>query len=160
MSGLTLRDNLLVQAAADGLSGEEMEAKYGVPAAQAVVRVRQILRERDIWSETEQRKLLLVDLQNLKSQMQKNFEASRDSKDASALLRTLDQISRILENQSRITDEDLAKISSAQAKALLNLVVQAFGAAKDALEREYPDVDVEVIEQAFNVGLIEASAES
>lgn len=160
MSGLTLRDNLLVQAAADGLSGEEMETKYGVPAAQAVVRVRQILRERDIWSETEQRKLLLVDLQNLKSQMQKNFEATGNSKDGSALLRTLGQISSILENQSRITDEDLAKISSAQAKALLNLVVQAFGAAKDALEREYPDVDIDVIEQAFNVGLIEASAES
>lgn len=68
-SALSLRDNMLLQAAADGLSGEEMEARYGIPAAEAVLRVREILKSRDIWSELEQEQLLLADLQKLKQKI-------------------------------------------------------------------------------------------
>lgn len=158
---LSLRDNMLLEAAANGLSGEEMEVRYGIPAAEAVVRVREILRARDIWSEIEQKQLLLVDLQKLKSQLASNMSRfEEDPAWASVMLRTLKQIGDILDKQSRITDADLNTVTEAHAKALLNLVVRAFGAAKTALERDYPMVDVQEIEEVFNVGLLEASRQT
>lgn len=148
---------MLIQAAADGLSGEEMEAKFGIPAAEAIIRVRDILRKRDIWSDEEERRLLLVDLQGLKNQLQSQIQENMDPRHTAVLLSTLKAIGELLSKQRQISDEALRQMSEAQAKSLLDLVVSAFGAAKEVLEREYPEVDIEVIEEVFNVKLIEAS---
>ncbi len=57
-SEISLLDETLIRAAASGKSGEEMEALTGIPAAQAILHVKQLLSRRDIWSEVERRQLL------------------------------------------------------------------------------------------------------
>ena len=156
---LSLRDNAILQAFANGLSPEEVEKKFGIPAAEAVIRTREILRSRDIWSQIEQRQLLLEDLQRLKVSLMDKANDAEDAAWASVLLRTLKEIGNILDKQTRFSDEDIERVTSAQMKVLLNLVVTAFGAAKAALERDYPDVDVQEIEDVFNLKLLEASRE-
>mgnify|MGYP000970302192 CR=1 FL=1 len=155
---LSLRDNALLEAAAQGLSGEEMEAKYGIPAAQAILRVREILKARDVWSEVEQRKLLLTDLQKVKANLFDRLEGAEDASWASATIRALKEIGNLLDRQAKISDEDMEKVTAAQMRTLLNLITQAFGAAKEALAQDYPDVDVDVIDLAFQTALLEASA--
>lgn len=59
-------DELLLRLAASGASGEEMERQTGIGAAQAVVHVKRMLQNRDIWTELERRQLLLLELNELK----------------------------------------------------------------------------------------------
>src|SRR5690625_2580602 len=63
------RDKQLLDLAASNATPNEMEAATGIPAAQAVSRVKALLQSRDIWSELERRQLLLHDLYNLKNKL-------------------------------------------------------------------------------------------
>lgn len=152
-----LQKNMLLQAAADGLSPDEMEAKYGIPAAQCLIIVRDMLKSRDIWSEVEQRRLLLVDLQDLKVKMKSQMEHMHDPKTAAVLLRTMTQMGNILDKQSKISDDELNRVSSVQAKELMRLIVAAFDGAKQYLSAEYPEVPIAEIEEVFQTKLLEAS---
>lgn len=153
----SLQKTLLLQAAADGLSAEEMEEKYGIPAPQALLTVKEMLKSRDAWTDIERKRLLLVDLQDLKVKLKKQMDDEHDSADASVLLRTLREIGNILDKQSAITDEEMNRVSSVQARELMRLIVAAFDGAKEYLAREYPEVSVSAIEEVFQTKLLEAS---
>lgn len=153
-----LLKNKLIDAAAQRMSPDEMGAKYGVNPAEALVAVRETLASRDVWSELEQRQLLLHDLIALKSQAQERF-AGGDHKDGTLLLQTLRAVGDILEKQSKITQADIEKVSAAHGKVMLRLIVSAFDAARAVLESEYPEVDVQVVEEAFQRELSAAVAE-
>ena len=56
--GTTILDDILLKAAADGRSGQEMERISGIPAAQAVQHVKELLNSRNVWDEHQQRQLL------------------------------------------------------------------------------------------------------
>lgn len=156
MAGLTRRDQVLLDLAADGMSGEEMGARLNLPAAQCVLRVQEILRDKDMWSDIERRQLLLHDLYRLKSALQKQVEdTGLDPKDVGNLLKTLSTMATILDNASKITSDQLTQLSSLQAKILFQLVVASFGRAKKLLAEEYPDVDILRIDDAFEEGLRE-----
>lgn len=152
-----LQKNMLLQAAADGLSGEEMEEKYGIPAAQCIIIVREMLKSRDVWSDVERKRLLLVDLQDLKIKLKNQLENEHDSGDASVLLRTLREIGNILDKQTAISDEEINRVSSVQAKELMRLILAAFEGAKQYLSAEYPDVSLVELEEVFQTKLLEAS---
>ena len=66
---VSVLDDMLIKAAAGGKSGAEMEKLTGIPAAQAVLHVKQLLATRDIWTEQEQRQLLLNELHVLKDSL-------------------------------------------------------------------------------------------
>lgn len=152
-SALNRLDTRLLEMAANNLSGEEMEATVGVPAAQCLMRVKQILSSRDVWTEVERKQLLLQDLYALKAQIQTQNLNYFDEKQGGLLVKTLTTIGNILDKQSAMTDEEINRITEANARAMLRLISAAFQSAKEYLKIEYPNVDILEIEGVFNRAL-------
>ena len=67
---LSPRDVALLQAAADGMSGNDMAKEFGIPAAKAILRVKELLRSYDIWTDIERRQLLMQEIYALKNKLQ------------------------------------------------------------------------------------------
>lgn len=156
---LTPRDDALLKAAADGWSGQEIEEELGIPAAKAVLRIKELLKQNDFWTDIERRQLLMHELYRIKNKIQKQTENYIDDKMGEVLLKTIKTIDEILDKTGKITDEQLMKVSQAQAGTMLQLIKAAFDRAKEVLSAEYPDIDVKVIEVAFNDALAEKAKE-
>lgn len=154
---LTLRDKNLIEGAANGLSGDELEARYGIPAAQAIVRVRELLAAKDVWDQVEQRKLLMHSVFRIKEQIETEMIDTDKPKETEAYLRVINTLSMLLDKQGKISSEELEVVTRAQAKELLRLVEAAYVRARDLLTEEYGMlVDVSMIDDAFHSGLREA----
>lgn len=152
-AALTKLDTKLLEMAANGSSPDEMEMAVGIPAAQALLHVKKILSSRDVWSEMERKQLLLQDLYALKAQIQSQNLNYFDEKQGGLLIKALTAIGNILDKQSAMTDDEINRITEANARAMLRMISAAFERAKEYLRVEYPDVDIFQIESAFNSGL-------
>jgi hypothetical protein len=160
MSGeVSLLDETLLRAAASGKSGEEMEQLTGVPAAQAVMHVKQLLSRRDIWNELERRQLLLQELNELKESLTQNAVDFRDSESAKLLLKVLQEIGRRLDSEKIKVDADILKLSEYQGKILLRAMDSALGFAKKELAERYPLVPKEELDELVAEGLMRAKGE-
>ena len=160
MKKLTLRDEKILSLAANGLSGEEIAAEVGISPEAAVLRVREIISSRDVWDDVEREKLLLQDLYNLKSRLDKKLDdIITDPKMLDGYRKTLETLGQALERRSRVSNADLDKVTEAQARVLIQLVNAGYQAARRALVAEYPDVDVRVIDAKFSEGMENASLE-
>lgn len=148
------RDMALLKMAADGKSGAEMQAETGLTAAFAVLRVKELLRERDVWTEIERRQLLMDELYGLKNKLQEQNEDYINDKQGMVLLQTIQAIDNVMDKQGKITDEQLMKITQAQAQAMMAMIQAAFKHAKETLAAENPHIDLQEIEKAFNDGLM------
>lgn len=150
-------DNKLLELADAGASGVDMEASTGVPAAEAMIRVRQILQEKDWLTELERQKMNIMGLQEVKSRLLKmvNSHHVLDVETVQAFIRATQVMDTLLDKTTRITDEQLNTISNRQAKAMVTLFQYAFDRAIGLLEERYPEVDLDQITDAFNDGLRE-----
>lgn len=159
MSELSKIDDTLLQMAANGKSGQEMASKTGLPAAKALLRVKEILRERDIWSEVERRQLLMDDLYRLKVKVQEQ-NADEDwmtDKQIIALSKVIRDIDEVMEKNGQINEELIGKASVATAAAMLRMIEAATNRAMEILSEEYPAIDKAVLQAAFQQGVQEAS---
>lgn len=159
MTELSKMDETLLNLAGLGMSAQEMSARTGLPAAKALLRVKEILRERDVYTEIEQRALLMKDLFDLKRKVKEQNDDVDwvTDKQAIALSKVIRDIDDLLEKQGKVNDELLAKVSMAQAAQMLRLIDQGMKRAKEILLREHPDLDMREIQAAFQVGLQEAA---
>jgi hypothetical protein len=153
--GLSRFDNVLLDGAASGKSGDELSRLVGgtLNPAQAILHVQSLLRDRDIWTMVERKALMLHQLYDLADSIKKQFKQSGDTAEATLLLKTLTQVSTLLEKQSTITDDELNRVNQQQAKMILNLVVAGFDRAKAILAQTYPDLPFLEIEESFQEGL-------
>lgn len=135
-------DEILLRAAAGGKSGEEIEQATGIPAAQALEKVKQLLSSRDIWTEMEQRQLLLAELHELKDSLRAQAIDGQDPEAARVLLRTLEVIGKRLDTQQTVLDENMIKLTQFQQKVLLKAMDAALDFAKKELAERYPQVSV------------------
>jgi hypothetical protein len=156
---VALLDEMLIKAAAGGKSGAEMERLTGIPAAQAVVHVKQILSTRDIWSEQEQRQLLLAELHELKESLAPHAIQAGDPESARLLLKTLETIGKRLDSQQSVLDENMIKLSHFQEKVLLRAMDTALNFAKEQLQERYPDITRSELEALVADGLQKAKYE-
>lgn len=158
MTELSKMDEKLLSMAAAGKSGQEMATATGMPAAKALIRVKEMLRERDIWSEVERRQFLMDDLYRLKVKVQEQNEDVDwvTDKQAIALSKIIRDIDEVMEKQGRINEDLIAKVSMAQAAQMLRLLEAGMKRAKQILVTEHPDLDMREIEAAFQQGLQEA----
>lgn len=159
MPELTTLDEKLLQMAADGMSAQEMAAETGQSPAKALLRVKEILRERDWVTEIERRQLLAQDLYELKRKVQ---EQNRDvdwitDKQVIALSKVIRDIDEVMEKNSAITATMLEKVSQAQSVAMLRLIEAGFTRARKLLADEYPDLSLGRLQEAFQQGLQEAA---
>lgn len=156
---VSLLDETLLRAAASGRSGEEMEQLSGVPAAQAVLHVKQLLSRRDIWTEVERRQLLLHELNELKDSLSQEALVMRDQDSARLLLKVLQEIGRRLDQERTQLDLDVIKLSEYQGRVLLRAMDSALSFAKAELAERYPLVPKEELDELVAEGLIRAKGE-
>ncbi len=160
MSGeLSLLDETLISLAASGKSGEEMERKTGIPAAQALAHVKGLLARRDVWSEVEQRQLLLFELMELKESLSDAALRLRDPDSARLLLKTLELIGRRLDSQRVELDVEVLRLSEFQQGVLLRAMDAALGFAKGELKERFPMVSGDELDELVAEGLFRAKAE-
>jgi hypothetical protein len=149
----------LLRAAAAGKSGEEIERLTGIPAAQAVVHVKNLLARRDVWSEVEQRQLLVHELNGLKDSLLQNAVEFKDPVSARLLLQTLQELGRRLDSQKSSLDADVLRLSEYQQGVMLRAMDAALNFAKRELRLNYPDVSVDELDALVGEGLLRAKAE-
>lgn len=156
---ISVLDDLLLRSAAGGKSGLEIERATGIPADQAVQHVKQLLATRDIWTEHEQRNLLLQELHELKDSLYDRAIKSGDTESASLLLKTLDAIGKRLDSQQVVLDENLLKLSRFQEKILLRAMDAALEFAKKELAEQYPEIPRYKLDELVADGLLKAKYE-
>jgi len=159
MAGIALLDDVLIKAAAGGKSGVELERLTGIPAAQAVVHVKQLLASRNIWTEHEQRQLLLAELNQLKEVLTENALKSGDLDTQRLLLKTLETIGKRLDSQQQELDENLIKLTEFQQGVLLRAMDSALSFAKNELHERYPQITRGELEELVAEGLLHAKGE-
>ena len=156
---LELLDTRLLQAAANGYSPEEMYQRYPSvgSAAGAAVRVKELLTSRDIWNEIEKQQLLLQSAYAIKEKMEEllvDLEMNSDvARTIDVYVKLLKTVNEILEKRTKMTQEELEKVTEAHARALLQLVQAGYQRARDLLAEEFPDVDLLRLDAAFNEGM-------
>lgn len=158
--GLTRIDEKLLNLADRGASGKEMEQETGVPAAQALLHVRELLGQRDWLSDLERQKLNIMALQRVKNTLLRRVDkASADKDDIDVFVKATKVMDELLDKANTITDEQLNTITTRQAQALMALMTHAWDAAISELEQRYPQVETKEITDVFHHGLREGARE-
>lgn len=157
--GTTILDDILLKAAADGRSPQEMERISGIPAAQAVQHVKALLDSRDVWTEHQQRQLLLAELHELKDSLRDMALKAKDLDSARLLLKSLEVIGKRLDQQQTVLDENVIKLSIHQQTVLLRAMDSALTFAKNELAERYPDISRSELEALVADGLVRAKYE-
>jgi hypothetical protein len=156
---LNLLDESLIRLAASGKSGEELERSTGIPAAQAVQHVKNLMNRRDVWTEVEQRQLLLYQLNELKDSLTEAAFQLKDPESARLLLKTLELIGKRLDSQKTQLDEQVLKLSQYQQGVLLRAMDAALSFAKKQLQEQYPDMDSRDLDALVAEGLMQAKSQ-
>ena len=156
---VSLLDEALLRAAASNKSGDEIEFLTGVPAAQALVHIKSLLSKRDIWSEVEQRKLLLLQLHELKDSLSESALSLKDPDAGRLLLKTLELIGKRLDAQQVDLDVQVLKLSEFQQRVLLRAMDSALNFAKKELLIRFPTVPKDELDEIVAEGLFLAKAE-
>ena len=150
---LSLLDETLIKLAASGKSGEEIERKTGIPAIEAVAHVKRLMSRRDVWTEVEQRQLLLYQLNELKDSLTQNALQLQDPDSARLLLKTLELIGKRLDSQKAVLEQEVLRLSEYQQGVLLRAMDAALNFAKKELHSKYPDVDKDELDALVGEGL-------
>lgn len=157
--GTTILDDILLKAAADGRSPQEMERISGIPAAQAVQHVKALLDSRDVWTEHQQRQLLLSELHQLKDSLRDQALKAGDLDSARLLLKALETIGKRLDSQQQTLDENVIKLSTYQQTVLMRAMDSALTFAKSELAERYPEISRTELEGLVADGLVRAKYE-
>jgi len=157
--GLTLREKQLLKAAANGWSGLEIEREYGIPAAAALVQIRELLKARNIFSDIERKQLLLFSMFSLKEQIENEALDLDNPRSVEAYTKVIRSLNEMLEKQTAVTEEEMAQAARAQARALLGLIEAAYGRVREWLIAEFGDDLAQIADEKFHEALREIAAE-
>jgi hypothetical protein len=124
-----------------------------------VLHVKQLLATRDIWTEHEQRQLLLNELHVLKDSLSDHAIKAGDPESARLLLKTLEVIGKRLDGQQQVLDENMIKLSHFQERVLLRAMDTALNFAKEQLQIKYPEITRSELEEMVADGLQKAKYE-
>ncbi len=159
---LTMRDARLLDGAANNFSGEELAQVSGMPAAQAIARVRELLKSRDVFDSMEKKKLALHSMYKLKARIE-DYDAQvnvNNPKAAEAYLKVIQAINDALDKQGRISEEEMEQAARAQARALAEIITKGYMKARAWLAEEYGNiVKMDELDEIFELGMREASYE-
>jgi hypothetical protein len=157
---MSLRDKKLLELAANGATGLEMQDVTGMDAAAAVARVKEILsNNRTAYDAYERRELAMLSLLRVKAQMEREGVDTNNPKHVESYTKLNTAIDKMSLNNEKVSDEDLNKVTEAQARKLLQLIEAAYGYARLALKEEYGEfIDLEILDSAFQEGLRKVSA--
>jgi len=159
-SDMTLQDRKVLTLAANGKSAEEIAEQTGIPAEKVILRVKELIGSRNVWDAMERENLLLHSIYELKEKLEDNIEAILgDPKLLESYRKTLELLGQRLESRSQLNEEDLLRISDAHARKMVTIINLGYYRARQALAEQYPEVDLLVIDGAFNEGMDQAALE-
>lgn len=137
----------------------EMERISGIPAAQAVQHVKKLLESRDVWTEHQQRQLLLSEMHQLKDSLRDQALKAGDLDSARLMLKSLEVIGKRLDSQQSTLDENVIKLSNYQQSVLIRAMDTALAFAKEQLAERYPQITRSELEELVAEGLVKAKYE-
>lgn len=153
-------DQRLLELADQGLSGQEIGEEMNIPPAEAMVRIRRILEDRDWLTLLERQKLNILQLHKIKSRLFEQVDKSFIDPDmVREFLKATEILDALLERASNINEDQLAVVSDAQARALVKLFNLAWDKAIERLQEQYPDAELDEITDVFYDGLREGVRE-
>lgn len=156
--GLSPLDKQLLKLAGSGKSPVEMGLAVNLPPEQVLLRVRELLESRDVWSERERFLMYLDDLYKIKDDLQREVALTGDPKAVSNLLRALEQLGKTLLTVAEMNRDTATVVTETQARFLVGLIVESFEYAKRSLAEEYPDLPVELFDAKLREGLALANS--
>lgn len=149
-------DRRLLKAAAKFASPEQLsEAVNGqLTPAQAIDRVKTLLASQDVYSEVEQRRLLLLQMAEFMDYMQEQAQDANNPAAWSALNRTFKLISDQIERTNINIDDVSTKLGKAHARYFIEGYMEAFYEILAALrERQMLVLEAEEVKELAQVGL-------
>ena len=75
-----------------------------------------------------------------------------------SVTKVIDSIDRLQSAQSKISDDELERAAAAQAAKMMQFIQASYQRARELLAEEYPEVDIERIDGAFQEGLREVTS--
>lgn len=145
----------------DGMTIPDICDKYGVSEKDAIAAIRESLSQEDIFTDIENRRLSIYKLRSLLARAE-SFIDITDIKTAPALLKEahslVKSISELQDKQEAISEEEAKKVAFQQATLLVQVVQASYQRARELLSNEFPDVDLELVDSAFNEGLKQIAA--
>jgi len=144
-------------------SPEIVGEMLGIEPAEVVARTKELLRGMDVFSEQEQRRLLVFQLKSLLSQARNLLDNTIDEK---AWPKGVEAITKLIETTYNIqlaqeakNEEEIRIATREQAAILVHVVELSYMKAVSLLQEKYPEVDITEINQVFNQGLLECASE-
>lgn len=157
--GLTLRDEKLLRLAANGKSLVEIAEETGLGPERIGVRIKEIIKSKDIWDDVEREKLLLHSLYDLKDRLERNFEAMvGDPKLLESYRKTLELLGNRLDTRNALNVKDIERVTEAQGRRMMKIIEGGYFRARAMLAAEYPEIDLKQIDATFNLGMEEEAA--
>lgn len=163
MAGLskkTLRDDRILELFANGKNAQEVSELLGITPEYAYKRVKELLADEDVFDTIENRKLLVYQLKSLHAKandMLENLASDKSWAQGVASITKLIEVTYDIQVREEATSlEEIEAATRAQAAILIRVVEQSYQRARELLATEYPEVDLNRIDAAFEQGLIEA----
>jgi len=150
---LSAFDARLLNGAARGLSPNELSRSIGgtLSAAECAVRVREMLADKNFWTDPERKQLLLHRVNQIVDELMEIAKNSQDSKDYSALIRALDLARKTMGEMEGATEAEIAMMVRMQAEQMMDYMDALMRRAREILSEEHPDFDPNVIEEAIEL---------
>lgn len=154
---MTMRDDRILEMFANGASPQAVSEELGITSEYALFRVKEILKEDDIFDTIEKRKLLIYQLKSLYARASNMLDTIASDKSwaqgVAAITKLIETTYNIQVKEQLQSAEDIEAATKAQAYILIRAVEMSYNKARTLLIEEYPEIDVDVIDAAFQEGL-------
>lgn len=150
MTTMSVHDETLVKLAAQGATPDELSARTGMPAAQAVIRVKEILASKNVWTFIEQQQLLLEDIQRLKTEVFGFVSDAVANPDLlKAMISILQLIGDRLDRVKALVDEEDEKQTKRQAKMIGEFFMGVWEPVRERLAKQHTAREIREIDELF-----------
>lgn len=160
-TGVSLRDRKIIDLLGRENSPQVVAEQFGMEPAEVVRIAKDLLGGMDVFTEQEQRRLLVYQLKSLLSQARDMLDDTMDERtwpkgveSITNLIKTTYDIQLQQEAQS---DNEIERATRAQAAILVRAVELSYHRAMGLLSEKYPEVDMAEINEAFNQGLLDCA---
>lgn len=155
-----LARNILTRVT-DGDTPIEVAELYGISEIEVVATVKKLLSDNDFLTALEERQLMVYKLKAFLKKAE-SFLDYADARTAAPLLdsvgKLIKQITELQERHEAITEEETRQYALAQAALIMEVVQSSYQRARDLLSHEYPMVDLNKLDTAFQKGVREVAA--
>lgn len=140
----TATEQLLLRYAR--LAPEEIAAKTGIPAEEAMSRLAEILRTRDWMTDRMEERLLLIEMSDLISDVRNRMDSASPelfADIANVALRGYEAVSKRLDARRKLTEDDIAEISRAQGELMMEAIRIAVDMTVEYIGETQPELEIE-----------------